>query len=178
MKISNGIILILLMGTAFLFSSCKKSSTTEATEYGANSTGTFTATIDGKQWQATKVRAYVQDVFTRFSGTGTISDTSCKFSAVSLYIDVQYVKTQTTLDIGVTASPYYYDAAAHMDCTLRKGGSVVTYTGRYVTKDNFSILKITTYSSARLAGTVEFRSVYSAGSDTVDVLSGAFNITF
>jgi hypothetical protein len=166
------------MGISVLFSSCKKDSTTASEEYGANSTGTFTGTIGGKQWQATKVRAYVQDIYTRFSGTGTISDTSCKFSAVSVYIDVKYFKKAAELEIGVSKTPYTFDASAYMECTLRKDGSVVTYTGQYVNQDNFSILKITTYSSAKLEGTVEFRSVYEAASDTVDLRSGAFSITF
>jgi hypothetical protein len=168
------------MAAAILFSSCKKDSPTQSTEYGANSTGTFTATIGGTQWQATKVRAYVQDVFTRFSGSGAISDTSCKFSNVNLSVIIKYVKSPTQLDVGedIPSKGFYFDATATLDCTLRKGGSNVSYTAEYMLKDNFSSVNVTTYNSTRLVGTIEFRSVYPQTADTVDVRNGAFNITF
>ena len=178
MKSTHGILLLIIMAAAVLFSSCKKDSPTQTTELGANSTGTFTATIGGTQWQATKVRAYVQDVFTRFSGSGTISDTACKFSYVNIALIVKYVKTPTSLEIGEDVSGFTFDATASMDCTLRKTGSVVTYIGKYVPVDNFSLLKITTYSSTRIAGTIEFRSTLASPADTVDVRDGGFNITF
>jgi hypothetical protein len=127
------------------------------------------------------VRAYVQDVYTRFGGEGAISDTACKFSYVSIAFIVKYVKSPVTLDIGtdLPSKGYYFDATATMDCKLRKDGSTVSYVAKYVlTEDNFSTVKITTYSSERLVGTVEFRSVCDAQADTVDLRNGAFNITF
>jgi hypothetical protein len=178
MKSTHSILLLLVMGVAILFSSCKKAATTESTELGANSTGTFTATIGGTDWQATKVKAYVQDVFTRFSGSGTISDTSSKFSNVNVSVIIKYVKTPTVLELGEDVVGFTFDATATMDCTLRKTGAVVTYVGKYVPVDNFSILNITTYSSARIAGTVEFRSTLASPADTVDLRDGSFNITF
>ncbi len=178
MKSTRGILLLIVMAAAVLISSCKKESTTQPVELGANSTGTFSAKIGGAHWEATKVRAYVQDVFTRFSGTGTISDTSSKFSNVNVSIIVKYIKTTAVLELGEDVRGFTFDATATMDCTLRKTGAVVTYVGKYVPVDNFSILNITTYSSARIAGTVEFCSTLASPADTVDLREGSFNITF
>ncbi len=178
MKSSRGILLLLVMAAAVLLPSCKKESTTQPEELGANSTGTFTASIGGKHWESTKVRAYVQDVFTRFSGSGTISDTSSKFSDVNVSIIVKYIKAPAVLELGEDVAGYTFDATATMNCTLRKTGEVVIYVGKYVPVDNFSILNITTYSSARIAGTIEFRSTHTVPADTVDLRAGSFNITF
>ena len=181
--IKKGLPFLLIFGLAILFSSCKKDSSTDTTsEPGANSTGTFTATIGALSWQASKVRAYRQDgvTFTRISGTQAITNTSSPFSAISIYVDMQYITTPSTLEIGVSGeNHFYYDAQAHMDCTLRSTGAVKTYTAHYVVNNNFSAITLTTLNSSRIEGGVEFRSINTDGTpDTIDVRGGAFSITF
>ena len=180
--IKKGIPFLLIFGLAILFSSCKKDSTTAPeAELGANATGTFSATIGTLNWQASKVWAYKQEqVFTRFSGLQTISNTASPYSSIRVYVDLQNVTGVGAYDIGVNGEEHFtYLAHAHMDCVLKSNGSTKTYTAHYMAKDNFSSINITTFNSAMIEGTIAFRSTFTDGTpDTVDVINGTFSFTY
>lgn len=179
--IKKGIPFLLIFGLAILFSSCKKDSTTEPTpELGANATGTFTASINGLNWQSTKVWAYKQEVYTRFSGIQAISNSASPYSSIRIYIDLQYVPGYMTYDIGVNSEQHStFNAHAHMDCVLKSNGATKTYTAHYMAKDNLSSMNLTSYSSSFIEGTFAFRSINTDGiPDTVDVVNGTFRLNY
>jgi hypothetical protein len=163
--------------TLLILFSCSKDETDSPVEPGAFSTGIFFANIGGIQWNASTVRAYKQDIYTRINGTQEIADTQNKYSSITVYIDMLHLSEPKLFAIGEDGNGLNYSAYARIEATPRNGNPKEIYIGQYV--ENLSLLDVTGIDSERIRGEFGFRGYTKTNPvDSMNVVNGTFNITF
>jgi hypothetical protein len=157
--------------------SCSKDETDSPVEPGAFSTGTFSANLGGQQWNAGKVRAYKQDIYTRLNGTQEITDMQNKYSSISIFIDILHLSGPKLFAIGEDGSGLNYSAYAKIEAMPRNGNPKEIFIGQYI--ENLSLLNVTAFDSEHIRGVFGFRGFTKTNPvDSMTVVNGTFNITF
>jgi hypothetical protein len=177
-KLLNIIFLILISIT---FISCKKNDTTVTPEEpGANSTGSFFATVKNQEWVADNVKAYEDLNYTYISGTENITNPNSIYSSIGIYIDLHHLQGPVDWGIGIDGNGLIYFAHARVEYKLKSDGSTITYIGRFVEREfDFSHISVDVYNSKKIEGTLRFRASNAANfSDSLDVTDARFSITF
>jgi hypothetical protein len=146
------------------------------TQPGENSTGTFLATIDGQQFEAYEVKAYIQQNFTVLEAEDETSRNG--FEKIWIKILIRNLNEPRIYAIGEDGNGFIYNGKATINYINETLGDTLVYSGIYV--EDLSLIDVTTLSSSRIGGTVGFRAYENTtvSSDTLDLRNGRFNITF
>lgn len=173
--------LFLLIFISVSFFSCKKNDTTVAPEEpGANSTGSFFATVKNQDWIADNVKAYEDLNYTYISGIENISNPNSIYSSIGIYVDLHHLQGPVHWGIGIDGNGLIYFAHARVEYKLRSDGSTITYIGRFVEREfDFSYISVDVYNSKKIEGTLQFRASNATDfSDSLNVTDARFSITF
>jgi hypothetical protein len=173
--------LILFVFISLTFFSCKKDDTTVTPEEpGANSTGSFFATVKNQDWDADNVKAYEDLNYTYISGIENIDNPNSIYSSIGIYVDLHHLQGPVNWGIGVDGNGLLYFAHARVEYKLKSDGSIITYIGRFVEREfDFSYISVDVYNSKKIEGTLRFRASNATNfSDSLDVTDARFSITF
>lgn len=160
-----------------VFISCSEEKSDSPLEPGSSSTGSFSANLNLLEWEAETVKAYKQNIYTRISGTQSITSSNSDYSKISLFIDILYLKEPKLFGIGEDGNGLNYSANAKIEATLKDGSTIKTYIGQYI--DGLSLLDVLEIDDKHIRGTFEFRGYTKENlSDSINVMEGRFNIKF